>query len=99
MFTVKSQNMDQISFLSHRDCFAYWVKVSGIDVAVNYRAIHLLTYFRKHFGFKRGDFASAERVGGSTITLPFYVKLQLDDIQTVPSSLRDVVLNENCGEK
>ena len=72
---------------------------AGIGSAVNYRAIHLLSYFRKRFGFKEGDFPIAERIGDSTITLPFYVKLQLDDIQTVDRTLRDVVLNGNYGEK
>jgi len=72
---------------------------AGIGSAVNYRAIHLLSYFMKEFDFKEGDFPIAERIGDSTITLPFYVKLQLDDIQTVASTLRDIVLNGNYGEK
>ncbi len=72
---------------------------AGIGSAVNYRAIHLLSYFMKEFDFKEGDFPIAERIGGSTITLPFYVKLRLDDIQTVASTLRDVVSSGSSGEK
>lgn len=82
-----------------RDAILAKLGQAGIGSAVNYRAIHLLSYFMKEFDFKEGDFPIAERIGGSTITLPFYVKLQLDDIQTVASTLRDVVSNGSSGEK
>jgi len=82
-----------------RDEILAKLRQAGIGSAVNYRAIHLLSYFMKEFDFKEGDFPIAERIGGSTITLPFYVKLRLDDIQTVASTLRDVVSSGSSGEK
>jgi UDP-4-amino-4-deoxy-L-arabinose-oxoglutarate aminotransferase len=48
----------------------------GIGVAVNYRAIHLLTYYSQNFNYCRGMFPVAERIGDSTITLPLYPKLK-----------------------
>ena len=55
----------------------------GIGAAVNYRAIHLLIYYRKRFGYKPGDFPIAERIGGSTISLPFYPKLTSEEVSYV----------------
>jgi len=62
----------------------------GIGVAVNYRAIHLLTYFRKTFGFKRGDFSIAEDIGDMTISLPFYVNLQFKEVEYIISILKRI---------
>ncbi len=58
-----------------RDRIMHLMNQRGIGVAVNYRAIHLLSYFKHKFGFENGDFPVAEKIGGSTISLPFYPKL------------------------
>ena len=63
---------------------------NGIGVAVNYRAIHLLTYFRKHFGYKRGDFPVAEEIGDRTISLPFWTGLQYREIQKIVDAVRQI---------
>lgn len=55
-----------------RDQILHDLQNSGVGVAVNYRAIHLLTYFREKFGYRRGDFPNAEAIGDRTISLPFY---------------------------
>ena len=64
----------------------------GIGVAVNYRAIHLLTYFKKTFGFKRGDFPVAEETGDRTISLPFYVKLSENEQKYVIHTLNKILI-------
>ena len=62
-----------------RDAYLTELGERGIGVAVNYRAIHLLTYFRERFGFGRGDFPAAEAIGDRTISLPLYPKLTDDE--------------------
>ncbi len=64
---------------------------AGVGVAVNYRAIHLLTFFRQTFGFKRGDFPHAERIGDSTLTLPLYATLPFEAVDYVVDSIREVL--------
>jgi dTDP-4-amino-4,6-dideoxygalactose transaminase len=59
----------------------------GIGVMVNYRAIHLLTYFREALGYEPGDFPIAERFGDSTISLPLYPTMPEDDVQQVVRSV------------
>ncbi len=63
---------------------------NGIGVAVNYRAIHLLTYFRRQFGYKRGDFPVAEEIGDRTISLPFWIGLKNREIQKTVDAVRQV---------
>jgi len=58
-----------------RDAFLWALQERGIGVAVNYRTIHLLNYYRKTFGFKEGDFPVAEEIGNRTVSIPLYPKL------------------------
>jgi UDP-4-amino-4-deoxy-L-arabinose-oxoglutarate aminotransferase len=55
----------------------------GIGVAVNYKAIHLLKYYREKFGYKEGDFPVAEHIGKRTISLPLYPLLKDEEIEYV----------------
>jgi len=66
-----------------RDNILYQLKKAGIGVAVNFRAIHLLSYYRDKFGYKKGSFPISESIGSSTITLPLYPKLTESEIQYV----------------
>lgn len=58
-----------------RDTMLYVLQEREIGVAVNYRAIHLLNYYRQNFGFKEGDFPIAEEIGNRTVSIPLYPKL------------------------
>ena len=73
-----------------RDKILWQLQEKGIGVAVHYRAIHLLTYYRQTYGYKRGMFPVAERIGDSTITLPLYPKLTDKEVQYVISTVQEV---------
>ncbi len=62
-----------------------------IGVVVNYRAIHLLTYFRDLYDFEEGSFPIAERLGDSVISLPFYPAIADEHIEAVVSALREIL--------
>ncbi len=66
-----------------RDKILSLLQDKGIGVAVNYRAVHLLKYYRKTFGYKKGTFPVAEKIGDSTITLPLYPKLTNKEVDYV----------------
>lgn len=88
---------------SARHLFTIWVaperrdhvladlQARGIGVAVNYRAVHLLKYYRETFGFTRGMFPEAERIGDSTLTLPLYPKLTDEQVDYVADSVKAAV--------
>ena len=63
----------------------------NIGVAVNYRAVHLLEYYRLNFQFNEGDFPIAEKIGNDTITLPLYPKLTIEDANSVIDVLKRIV--------
>lgn len=63
----------------------------GIGVAVNYRPIHLMPYYRAQMGFCPGSFSIAERIGACTITLPLYPKLTFAQQDLVVQTLSEVL--------
>ena len=67
------------------------LQARGIGVMVNYRAIHLLKYFRDTLGHSRGDFPAAERIGDSTLSLPLYPRLEQARISEVACAIGDVL--------
>ena len=64
---------------------------SGIEVVVNYRAIHLLSFFQEKFNFVRGDFPAAEKFGDQVISLPFYPGMPSGDVEKVVDTLSDLM--------
>jgi len=62
-------------------------------VAVNFRAIHLLKYYQQKFGYKKGDFPIAEKIGNSTISLPLYPLLKDKEIDYVIKATKQVMGN------
>ena len=77
---------------ARRDEVLAGLQARGIGVAVNFRPIHLMTWWRERFGYREGAFPNAERLGASTITLPFYPGLRRDAQDRVVQAVREVVL-------
>ena len=71
-----------------RDKMLGSLQEKGIGVAVNYRSIHTLKFYKKEYGFEKNDFPIAARFGASTISLPFYPKLTDADVRYVIDSVR-----------
>ncbi|MFI5197282.1 MAG: DegT/DnrJ/EryC1/StrS family aminotransferase [Thermoanaerobaculia bacterium] len=68
---------------ARRDAVLAGIQARGVGVAVNYRAVHLTKYYRERFGFRRGMFPAAERIGDSTITIPLWPAMtdaQVDEV-------------------
>lgn len=74
-----------------RDNLLWQLQQRGIGIAVNYRAIHLLRYYRESFVYKRGMFPIAERIGDSTITLPLYPKMTDEQVDYVIATLKGLI--------
>jgi len=64
---------------------------NGVGATVNYRAIHLLSYFAQNYGFEPGAFPIAEHIGDSTISLPFYPGMSDSNLSYVADTLRKIV--------
>jgi dTDP-4-amino-4,6-dideoxygalactose transaminase len=76
-----------------RDSMLWALQERNIGVAVNYRAIHLMTYYHEAFGCQRGMFPEAERIGDSTLSLPLYPLLRDDEVGYVIDSVKESLIS------
>jgi len=102
-----NKNISHPAILPHtkhaRHIYTIWVKgkkrddylkafqQKGIGVAINFRVIHLMQYYKKTFGYKKGAYPIAEKIGNSTITLPLYPKLTSKEINYVIKAVNEIV--------
>ena len=76
-----------------RDRVIQDLQAAGIGVMVNYRAIHLLTFFRDAYGFRAGEFPVAERLGDQNLSLPFYPGMLPEHVDRVVDELAAILNN------
>lgn len=74
-----------------RDEVLSGIQRRGVGVAVNYRAVHLTSYYRERFGFARGSFPVAESIGDRTITLPLWPAMTDAQVDEVVEAVRAAV--------
>jgi len=55
----------------------------GIGVQVHYIPIHLQPFYKKHFGYKPGDFPVAERYYEGCLSLPMFPLMKESDVRRV----------------
>jgi UDP-4-amino-4-deoxy-L-arabinose-oxoglutarate aminotransferase len=71
-----------------RDLVLAKLQERGIGVVVNYRAIHLLTYFRETLLGRPGQFPAAEAIGDATLSLPLFPGMTDAELDEVVEALR-----------
>lgn len=74
-----------------RDDLILYMQKNNIGVVVNYRPIHIMSYFKSTFGSTEGDFPIAEQIGEETLSLPFYPDMPAKYIDQVCEKLMDFV--------
>jgi dTDP-4-amino-4,6-dideoxygalactose transaminase len=74
-----------------RDEIVWRIQEKGVGVAVNFRPVHLLKYFRETYGYEEGDFKEAEKIGARTITLPLYPKLIDEEVNYVIDTVKEAI--------
>ena len=74
-----------------RDEVIRLVQEMGVGCAVNYRAVHVLRYFRERYGYRPEDFPNAYQIGQRTISLPLYPRLTEAEVTRVCDTLKKVV--------
>jgi UDP-4-amino-4-deoxy-L-arabinose-oxoglutarate aminotransferase len=66
-----------------RDALLSMLGEAGIGTAVNYRAIHVLTYLVETLALPRGSLPVAEEIGDRTLSLPLYPTLTDAELECV----------------
>lgn len=74
-----------------RDATLLALQGKDIGVAVNYRPIHLLKYYRNRFAFREIDFPIAEKIGAGTISLPLYPGLKDVEVDYVIKNVKEIM--------
>lgn len=63
----------------------------GISSKPYLPSIHLLSFYRKKFGFKKGDFPVSEKTSRTSLALPIYIGLVEKDIKYICGRLYSVI--------
>ncbi len=74
-----------------RDNIMKKLQQKGISCSVYFSPIHLQPFYKKEFGYKRGDFPVTESVSDRTIALPFYSKLKNKDVDYITENLKKIL--------
>ena len=63
----------------------------GIGVGVHYPPVHLLRFYREHYGYALGDLPRAEAVGASIVSLPLFPGMTGRDVDRVVDAMNEVL--------
>lgn len=75
----------------HRNQIINKLKEVGIGCSDYFAPIHLQPFYKKMFGYKKGDFPTTEKISERTIALPFYTNLQEEQIDFVCGTLKEII--------
>lgn len=75
-----------------RDLYMQQIQEKQIGVAIHFKPVHLMTYYKNEFGYRLGDFPVAENFASSIISLPLYSKLTADEIKYVADTVNEIVI-------
>jgi len=84
-------NLELEKLKINRNQFIDALKAENIGAGVHFTALHLHKYYKKTFGFKKGDFPRAEWIGERTVSLPFYPHMSEKDVKDVIKAVKKIV--------
>ncbi len=72
-----------------RDEFVFRLGELGIGTSVHYKPLHLMSYYKKRYGFKPEDFPNSLNRFKNSFSLPIYPGLTDDDISRIIKAVLD----------
>ena len=72
-----------------RDDLLERLRADGIGCAPYFPCIHLQPYYRRRFGYRRGDFPVSEAVADRAVALPFHTRLRDEEVARVARCVRE----------
>jgi dTDP-4-amino-4,6-dideoxygalactose transaminase len=67
------------------------LRAENIGTSVHFIPVHLHPYYRRTYGYKRGDFPRAEGIYDRIVSLPLYPKMTEEAVQDVIAAVRRTV--------
>ncbi len=72
-------------------------KQAGVGVQVHYIPVHLQPFYKKQFGYKRGDFPVAESYYDSCLSLPMFPLMKEADVKKVVKATENIIQKYKKG--
>jgi len=66
------------------------LKNYNIGTGLHYPAVHLFDYYKKTYGFKKGDFPRAETISDRILSLPLFPQMTEEQQDRVISALNRI---------
>ena len=66
---------------------------------VYFEPIHLKTFYKKEFGYKRGDLPMTEEISEKVLTLPLYPTLAKKEIDYIIKNIKNFFLGEKNARR
>jgi perosamine synthetase len=82
-----------------RDNILKKLKDKGIGCSDYFSPIHLQPFYRKLFGYKKGDFPITEKISERTLALPFYNNLGEERIEYICQHLKEIIRSPRWNNK
>ena len=82
--------MEKNSRFDRYDLYTY-LRTGDYIPMVHYIPVHLLGYFRKRFGYKRGNFPIAENYYDRPISIPLYPSLTDGEVMKVVDDITSFI--------
>ena len=70
------------------------LKRFGIQTSVHYPPVHLFSFYRKRFSFKRGMLPKTEEVSRREVTLPLHPRMAERDVKWIAEKVKETIYRE-----
>ena len=74
-----------------RDAAIRGLRERGVDSKPYLPAIHLMSFYRREFGHREGEFPVCEDVAARSLALPFFPQMTEGQVERVAAALAEVV--------
>jgi dTDP-4-amino-4,6-dideoxygalactose transaminase len=74
-----------------RDAIRDALHAAGIETSIHYDPVHLEPYYKKRFGFTKGDFPITERLGAGTISMPLHLAMGDNELNYITRVLKKII--------
>jgi dTDP-4-amino-4,6-dideoxygalactose transaminase len=84
VYVVRTENQEQ------RDLLMAGLEERGIPSRIYFSPIHLQPFYRDRFGYRRGDYPAAEKLGDTSLALPFSGVMREDEVDFVCRAVEEI---------
>jgi len=86
--TLTSRHLFPI-LVKNRDELAAHLQSKGIITAIHYKPVHLMSWYRKKYGYKEGDFPIAEEIAKRVLSIPIYPDMTDEQVDYVIQAIKE----------